>query len=146
MSIALGGHTGFLLVALATHAVVGYAVGAVAFDRPKAGLVGGLVADVDLLVPAWVGEPFVHRGITHSVFALGVATAVGVVLGRATAGAVGFGYCSQLLVDATSPMGVPFLSPLVGTHFGVDIGFGGHSMPATVFLLCLSAGLLWFDR
>lgn len=146
MSVPLDGHAGFLFVALTTHAVVGYAVGAVAFDRPKAGLVGGLVADVDLLVPASVGEPFVHRGVTHGVFALAVATALGFALGRATAGAVGLGYCSQLLVDATSPMGVPLLSPLVGTHFGVDVGFGGHSAPATVALLCFSVGLLWLDR
>jgi len=146
VSFYLGGHAGFLVVAIATHAVVGYALGAVAFDRAGAGLVGGVAADVDLLVPAGVGEPLVHRGVTHGLFALGVATAVGLALGRATAGAVGIGYCSQLLIDATTPMGVPLLSPVLATHFGVDAGVGGHSVPATLALWVTSAGLLLIDR
>lgn len=146
MSPYPGGHTGFLVAALATHAVVGYALGAVAFNRPGAGLVGGVVADVDLLVPASAGEPFVHRGLTHGLFALGVATVIGLSLGRATAGAVGLGYCSQLLIDATTPMGVPLLSPLAATHFGVDAGLGGHSVPATLALWVVSVGLLLADR
>lgn len=146
MSLYPGGHTGFLVVAIATHAVVGYALGAVAFDRPGAGLVGGVVADVDLLVPASAGAPFVHRGLTHGVFALAVATAVGLSLGRATAGAVALGYGSQLLIDATTPMGIPLLSPLLGTHFGLETVVSGHSVPATLALWVVSLALLLLDR
>ena len=143
MSAYPGGHAGFLAVALATHALVGYALGAVLFDRPAAGLVGGVVADVDLLVPASVGPPFAHRGVTHSALALGVATAVGLRFGRATAGGVFVGYLSQLLVDATTPMGIPLLSPLSGTYVGVDLDPGGHSVPVTAALWVACLGLLW---
>jgi len=129
-----GGHAVFLGVALATHALVGYTLGAVLFARPLPGLVGGVVADVDLLVPAAVGPPFAHRGITHTALAAGVATAVAWRRSRATAGAVCPGYGSQLLIDATTPMGIPLLFPLAGTSVALDVGVSGHSLPATLLL------------
>lgn len=146
MTLLPGGHAGFLLAALATHALVGYALGAVLFDRPAAGLVGGVAADVDLLVPAAIGEPFVHRGVTHSLLGLAVVTALGVRLGRARAGALAVGYASQLLIDATTPMGIPLFLPVSGTHVGFDPGFGGHSVPASVGLWIGSLGVLWYAR
>lgn len=141
-----GGHAVFLVVALATHAVVGYTLGTVLFDRPAAGLIGGIVADVDLLVPDALGFPFAHRSATHSALALGLAAAVATRRDRASAGAVAAGYASQLLVDATTPMGIPLLYPFSETFVGIDMGLGGHSAPVTalLWLACLLA--LWGVR
>lgn len=136
-----GGHAGFLAVAIATHAVIGYALGAVLFDEPRAGLVGGVVADLDLLFPAAWGWPLTHRGLTHAALAAGVAAAVGRRWGRPVAGAVGVGYVAHLLVDSTTLKGVPFAYPLSSESFGVVLG--GHSGPATALLWVGSLALLW---
>lgn len=146
MSVYPGGHTGFLAVALATHALVGYALGTVLFARPRAGLVGGVVADVDLLVPASAGHPWVHRSLTHSALALGVAVAVGATWDRKTAGAVAAGYLSHLCIDATTPMGIPLLWPLAPDYLGVNLPLSGHGLPATALLWVCSLGLLAWDR
>lgn len=142
-----GGHAGFLAVALATHAIVGYALGAALFDRGTAGLIGGVVADADLLVPDGWGFPFAHRSATHSAIALAVAAGVAAALAtrsrRATAGGMAAGYASQLLVDATTPMGIPLLYPLSETFIRLDVGISGHAVPATVALWIVSVGLLW---
>lgn len=126
-------HAGFLAAALATHAVVGYTLGAVLFDAPRAGLVGGVAADVDLLIPATWGFPVAHRGVTHTALAGGLAVALAARWNRRTAGAVGAGYGSQLVIDATTPLGIPVAYP-VSTTF-VSVPLGGHSPLVT--------GLLW---
>lgn len=145
-----GGHAGFLAVALATHAVVGYTLGAVLFDRGTAGLIGGVVADADLLVPDAWGFPLAHRSATHSALALAVAAGVAAALAtrtpRATAGAMAAGYASQLLVDATTPMGIPLLYPLSETFIDLDVGISGHAVPATITLWVASVALLWVFR
>lgn len=130
-------HAGFLAVAVATHALVGYAVGAVAFDAPRAGLLGGVAADVDLLFPTAWGPPLGHRGVTHSALAVGVAAAVAASRG-ADAGAVGVAYAAHLALDATTPMGIPVAYPLAAAFVGVDLG--GHSPAATaaLWLACLA--------
>lgn len=138
------GHAGFLAVALATHALVGYTLGAVLFDAPRAGLVGGVVADADFLFPAALGFPFVHRGLTHTALALGVAVAVAYRWDGRVAGAVGVGYASQLLIDVTTPMGIPVAYPLSAES--VVVPLNAHSATATVLLWagCLLA--LWHER
>lgn len=143
MSVSAG-HAAFLGVALCTHALVGYALGTALFDAPRAGLVGGVAADVDLLFPAAWGEPLVHRGVTHTALAAGVATAAAAVHGRRVAGGVGVGYAAQLLVDATTPAGVPLAYPLSAERVAVPLG--GHSPPVTaaLWLCCLAA--LWRRR
>lgn len=144
MSAYPGGHAGFLAAALATHAVVGYTLGALLFDRPMAGVAGGVLADADLLAPAAWGSPFVHRGITHTALAAGVTVAVLAPLHRDVAGAVGAGYASQLLLDATTASGIPLAYPLSGAAVGVDLA--GHAPPATVGLWLCCVGLLWLSR
>jgi len=139
-----GGYAVLLAVALCTHALVGYTLGELLFGAPRAGAVGGVLADVDLLFPAAWPDPFVHRGITHTALAAGVATAVAAAHARRTAGAVGTGYTAQLLVDATTAKGVPLLYPLVSAHVGVELG--SHSGPATAALWIACLGLLWHRR
>lgn len=134
-------NAGFLGVALATHAVIGYTLGWITFDAPRAGFVGGLFADVDLLVSTTQGLPLAHRGVTHSALAVGVAVALAAVWGRQRAGAVGVGYVSHLLIDATTPMGIPVAYPLSPTYVGVSLG--GHSLPATAFFWICCLALLW---
>lgn len=152
-------HAGFLVVALATHALVGYTLGAVAFDAPRTGLAAGVLPDVDLLVPAAWGVPLAHRGLTHSALAVGVAVAVAAVWSRRTidgrwsgwnaaagrsgriAGAVGAGYVAHLLLDATTPMGVPLAWPLSFEYVGVVLA--GHSPPVTGVLWAACLVVLW---
>lgn len=145
----LGGHGGYLAVALLTHGLVGYALGAWLFDEPRAGLVGGLLADVDLLFPAAWGAPFVHRGITHTPFAAAVTVAVvaGVAValtsrnGLRIAGGVGVGYASQLLIDTTTPKGILPAYPL--STESVAVPLGGHSPLATIAIWLGCAAILW---
>lgn len=145
-------HAGFLAVAIATHALVGYTLGVVAFDAPRAGLVAGLLPDVDLLVPAAWGAPFVHRGVTHGALAAGVAVGVAALWGRWSggdararriAGAAAAGYGAHLLLDATTPMGVPLAAPVSMTTVGVTLH--GHSAPATALLWSACLVALWWD-
>lgn len=141
-TLLIGGNVDFLAVAVATHALVGYALGAVLFDAPRAGLLGGVLADVDLLVPAAWGAPLAHRGITHSAVAAGVAVAVALAAGRCAAGGVGAGYLSHLLIDATTPRGIPLAAPFAPASYGVTLG--GHSPTATaaIWACCLAALLV----
>lgn len=138
-----GGHAGLLVVALATHAFVGYTLGRVVFDRPWTGLVGGVAADVDLLVPAWVGPPLAHRGVTHTPVAALLAVVLAYLLARdrRVAGAVALGYASQLLIDITTAQGIPVAYPLSRTHAAVPLGT--HAGTGTALLWLGGVALLW---
>lgn len=137
-------HAGFLATAVATHALVGYTLGAVAFDAPRAGLAGAVFADVDLLVPATVGAPFVHRSLTHSVLAGVVVAALATKWGRRSAGAVALGYASQLLVDALTPRGIPVAYPISSASYGLALG--GHSRLATALCWIGCLAVLGYRR
>lgn|GEM_PF-509794 len=141
-----GGHAGLLVSALATHALVGYTLGRVAVGRPWAGVLGGVVADLDLLVPAAWGWPLAHRGITHT--GLAALVAVGVVVAvtrrRDLATAVGLGYASQLLLDATTPLGVALWYPL--TRTAVTIPGNAHAPVPTLVLWVACVAVLAVDH
>jgi len=135
----------FLPIAIATHGLVGLAVGAAVFDRPVAGAVAGLFPDADFLFPAALGWPFVHRGLTHALLALGVAVAVvAVVADRPTVGAVGLGYGSHLLIDLTTPKGIPLLYPLVSERLYFDPGVSGHAPEVTLVLWLCCLGMVGY--
>lgn len=144
VSAYFGSHFLFLAAAIGTHALAGYTLGAALFDAPRAGLLGGIAADFDLLFPAAWEHPLVHRGITHTALALGVTVAVAAARGRSVAGGVGVGYASQLLIDATTPMGIPLAYPLVTTHVGITLN--GHSPAATAVLWTCCLGWLWWHQ
>jgi inner membrane protein len=138
-----------LATAFATHALVGAALGALLFDRPAVGAAAGLAADADFLFPAALGWPFVHRGVSHSLPALlalaGVAAAVWYAVDalgdHRTAGAtVAVAYGSHLLIDVTTPEGIPPLSPFSDRIAYVALPTTGHSPVPT---LILWAGSLW---
>lgn len=138
-----GGHAAFLAVALATHALVGYTLGRIAVDRPWVGLVGGVLADLDLLVPRSLGWPWAHRSVTHTALAgiLVVALAYAVWRRRDVAVALGQGYASQLTIDLTTEQGIALLYPLSATH--ISVFEGGHSAGATAVLWAACLGVLW---
>lgn len=145
VDLPVGDHALFLWTAVATHALVGYALGEILVDEPAWGLLGGVAADVDLLFSLAWQPPLVHRGITHTALAA-VLLAVAVARWRRSAGlAIGAGYVSHLAIDAATPAGVPLLYPFSSTRVGVELG--GHSPTATVLLWsgCL-ASLYWHRR
>jgi inner membrane protein len=138
-----------LATAFATHALVGAALGALLFDRPAVGAAAGLAADADFLFPAALGWPFVHRGISHSLPALlvlaGATAAVwyavdGLGDHRTAGETVAVAYGSHLLIDVTTPEGIPPLSPLSDRIAYVALPTTGHSPVPT---LVLWAASLW---
>ena len=133
-----------LAIWVATHAIVGYTLGQFLFDRPWTGLVGGVAADFDLLFLDLFAWPFVHRGLTHTLVIGGLATAAVAIKGRKLALAFGVGYASQLLIDTTTPKGVPLLYPLSDTSYHVDLWTTGHSPGPTVAFWIGCLGLLWY--
>jgi inner membrane protein len=133
-------------VAIATHALVGYVIGKVLFDAPYAGVLGGVAPDVDLLFPAAWEWPLVHRGFTHSLAMAAVAAGIAFAATRdrdATA-AVGLGYLAQLLVDASTPKGIPAFWPLTDEIYHLPLN--GHSGPETVATWVLCLGVLYRYR
>lgn len=143
--LAVGpGRLGFLALAIATHAVVGatlaYAVG----SRPLVGAVGGTFADVDLLFPATLGFPFVHRGLTHTPVVLVAAVLVCHALrGRKAALGLGVGYLSHLLLDTLTTKGILWFYPLSTVSIGG--GFPVHAWIPTA-VLWIGSGLLYLAR
>ena len=139
----------FVPIAIATHGLVGLTLGVLLFERPWAGLLGGLFADGDFLFPERLGQAFVHRSFTHSFLLLGVLAGVGAVvdyrsegsLARRTGGAVAVAYLSHLAIDTTTPQGVQFFWPLVPEKIHLDPGIGGHAAIVTVvfWVVCLGA-------
>jgi inner membrane protein len=132
----------FIPIAIATHGLLGLALGAVVFDRPIAGLVAGLFPDADFLLPATLSYPLVHRGLTHTLLIFAVAVALVAALADSeTVGAVTAGYASHLVVDVTTPKGIPYLYPAVTGRLYHDPGIGGHDPVVTVvfWVVCLGA-------
>ncbi|MFB6271103.1 MAG: metal-dependent hydrolase [Halobacterium sp.] len=146
MSSYPGGYAGLVAVALATHALVGYTLGALALDRPLAGTVGALAADADFLFPDALAWPFVHRGLTHSLPVAALAVAAALAVDRRLGAAFGVGYASHLLIDTTTPTGVPWLYPLTDTSYYLDLATTGHSPVPTLVFWAGCLGLLWHQH
>jgi len=140
----VGSYDAWLAMAIGTHALVGYVLGAATFGRPKVGALGAVLADVDLLFPGPDGSPLGHRGMTHSALALGIAVAIGGYWGRDVAGSLGIGYASQLAIDATTPKGIPIAYPLTAENMGVTWNL--HSTDATILLVGTCAIALLLER
>ncbi len=139
------GRIAFLIGAIATHAVVGYALGAVLANRPYAGAVGGIVPDIDFLFPVAFEWPLVHRGLTHTLLVATIATALIAFRHRAAGMVFGAGYVSHLLIDSTTPKGVPFLYPGLSDSFFFALPLDGHSTIVTVLLWSGALTLLYVD-
>ncbi|QSG11915.1 metal-dependent hydrolase [Halapricum desulfuricans] len=138
-------HAVFLTVAIATHGVIGYTLGKALFDRPIAGLLAGVAPDVDFLFPNALGWPFVHRGITHTLLVGALVVGIVAYRNRQTAAAVAVTYGSHLLIDTTTPKGVPHLYPLFETNYYLDLGTTGHSPIPTVAIWTCCLVVLWLS-
>lgn len=139
MTELLGSYYLFVLVGVVTHAAVGYTLGAVVFDRPKAALVAGVLADADFAFRLGLSEPFVHRGITHTLAAAILFAAFTIRYADWPAGlATGLGYLSHLVIDVTTPKGIPFFYPLVPGNLSLDVGLRGHSLLVTAVFWAFS--------
>lgn len=142
----LGGYAGLLVVAISTHMLIGYVLGSLLFDAPRAGVVGGVAADIDLIFSGGWQWPFVHRGPTHSLAAaaLAVGLAFAVTRDRSVTGAFGVGYLSQLLVDATTPTGIPAAWPLTRQIYHLPLNGHAPTETAVTWIVCL--GVLAIQR
>lgn len=132
----------FLLVAFATHGVVGYALVAVLTRAdPRLGAFVAIAPDIDLLAPLDWGPLFVHRGITHTpLFVLGVvAVAYSIRWRRRDATVALLALGSHLLIDALSPKGLPLLLPAARAP---SPGLPIHGPFLTVLLWTGAVGLL----
>lgn len=137
------GRVAYLLVAFATHALVGAVLASVVVGvRPSVGAVAGLAADVDFLFPQDLGFPFVHRGLTHSPAALVAVLLVGYGLDADDdrLAAVGVAYLSHLVVDTLTPKGVLWFYPLSTAGVGFDLD--GHS-PAVTLAVWMACGAVY---
>lgn len=133
-------HDLYLLVAFATHAVVGYAVVRGLGDAwgradlpPAVGAVGALLPDVDLFLGPVLGLPVVHRGVLHTP-AAALAFAGGVWLVGSLAGSLG--RSSGRSLDALGPLRVD-APRRVAAAFGV--GLFTHLLIDTA----TNAGIMW---
>lgn len=137
-----GGRALFLALAFVTHGIVSYALVREFTDvNPRFGFALALVPDLDLLFPVAWSEPFVHRGITHTLaFVLAIVAVTYLIrLSRSVAMASGLALGSHLLIDSLSPMGVPLLFPFEPTVSG-DLPV--HGPAGTVVLWTVAIGLL----
>lgn len=139
-------HVLFLIIAVLTHGVVGYALVRAFTDvNPTLGFLLGIVPDIDFFFPAAWGAPFIHRGITHT--ALFIIAIVGVAsLWRSQKRlelASGLALSSHLVIDSWSPMGVSWLFPF---GIGVSGDLPVHGPAGTLVLWTLSVGLLVWRR
>lgn len=142
MSIHAAGldHRLYVLLAVVTHAAIGFTLAAVLTKhRPAAGVVGAVLPDVDLLFdPAW-GFPLVHRGLTHTPlfggFVVGVVVAAPAV--RRAGPGVAVGYLSHLLVDTFTQSGVAWLYPITETNYAVDASVHAVERAPVVWALLL---------
>lgn len=138
----------FIPIAIATHGLVGLTLGLVLFERPWAGLVGGLFPDGDFLFPEALAWPFVHRGLTHGILVLGVVAGIVTAANRRAGGAVAAAYAAHLCLDLTVAPGVPLVWPLASEQFLLDVGVGGHALPVTaaLWVSCLAFIVTRSDR
>lgn len=132
----------FLVVAWASHAVVGYALVRGFTDAdPRIGIVFGLLPDVDFWFPASWGWPFVHHGLTPTpLFAAAVvAGTYAIYRDRTGALAVGLAIGSHIAIDSLSPKGVPWLFPI---ETSPSPGIHVHGPTATALLWAAAIGVL----
>lgn len=139
-------HAAYLLFAIVTHGVIGYALARGFTDAaPPIGALGAVAPDLDLYLGQRFVFPFVHRGITHTLpFAAFLVTLTYVLAGRRAAVAVGLGVLSHLLIDTFTATGIAWFYPLSDQFFGIAAGI--HGVTGTVALWGFSIALLVLTR
>lgn len=141
------GHRLAVLVAVLTHGVVGYTLVSLwRGGQPGAGLLGGILPDIDLLFPAGWPFPFVHRGLLHTPVAGGFV--VGAILvstrRRTDSIAVAVGFLSHLAIDTLTASGVAWLYPVTTTSYAIDLE--AHAAIPGVLIWAATLGVLLVRR
>lgn len=147
------GHRVAVLVAVLTHGLVGFALVSLwRGGNPVAGLLGGLLPDIDLLFPPGWPYPFVHRGLMHTPLAGGIVVGALFVsirrrregIAGAVAVAVAVGYLSHLAIDTLTASGVAWLYPVITTSYAVDLE--AHTAPPGVLIWTAVLGVVLYQR
>lgn len=136
-------HDVYLLVAILTHGLVGYALVRGLTRHPPAAAVGGaVVPDVDLFLGPLLGVPVAHRGAIHTPAALAVVAVGALLLGvpRRVLVAFGVGFLSHLALDSATSAGVMWLFPASTAR--VAGGVPVHGLAGTVALWLSSLAIL----
>lgn len=141
-------HLLYLVLAVVTHAVLGYALVRVLTPvSPAVGLLGGVFPDVDLYFGRLWNFPLVHRGLVHTPLFLGTVV-VGLLLAGVPEWAVvgvGVAFLSHLAVDSFTHAGIMWLYPVSVQHFSYDVS--AHSAVGDAVLWAVSAGMVrWGGR
>lgn len=134
-----------VLMAVLTHSVVGYTLVSLwRGSEPVAGLVGGILPDIDLLFPPAWQFPFVHRGLTHTPVACGlVAGAVFAATGRRTVSiGIATGYLAHLVIDTLTESGVMWLYPLSTMSYAFE--FEAHAAVYEVVVWSVALAVMVF--
>lgn len=136
-------HSLFLAAAIATHAIVGYAL--VRFLTPIppiVGLLGGITPDIDLYFGRIWEFPLVHRGLVHTPFFLLVLLGILLFIGVRKRVIIGFGlaFLSHLVIDSFTNAGILWLYPVTTYHLSRDISI--HSFVGNAILWGISLGLI----
>lgn len=134
-------HQLYLLVAVLTHGLVGYAVvrGLTRYP-PAAGVVGAVLPDVDLLLGPWLAGPLVHRGAIHTPAALAVVGGGALLLGvsRRRLAAFAVGFLTHLVLDSGTGAGVMWLFPASTARVALDLPVHGLLGTAVLWLASLA--------
>lgn len=138
-------HETYLLVAFVTHGLVGYSLVRGTTDYPPAaGVLGGVLPDVDLYLGPVLGLPVVHRGPIHTPAALALLVGVALLLGvpwRVSA-AFGVGFLSHVAIDTFTSAGIRWLYPASTARASLDLAV--HGAAGTVVLWLASLALVRF--
>ncbi len=135
-------HRLWVLAAVATHGVLGYALARLATaSGGRAGLVAALVPDVDLLFPPAWQYPLVHRGLTHTPLA--GAALIGALIAadarRDVVAGAAVGYASHLVVDTFTRSGIAWAYPLSRATVGVPADVHAVEYDLLVWAVALAA-------
>ena len=126
-----------------THLLVGIAIAAAIAPTPSVAMavvIGAMLPDIDhpqsLITGIVPGARLLslgmrHRGVTHSLWALGLIVALGMTQGQAIGVGIGAGYASHLVLDMLTPRGVALFQPLIN----VPIGFMPRLLSPLVWVI-----------
>ncbi len=132
-----------------THAAAGLAIGfglAGLHHQPilNAALLGLLTQAAALLPDLDIKLPFIkHRGVTHSLFALGLVSLGARYVSPLVLPYVALGYGSHLLLDLLTVWGIPVLWPVKRRFRVLKISTGGR-IDELIGIVSLSAGVIYW--
>lgn len=138
--------TVWVFLAAMLHAATGYLfVSVLTPYAPRYGLLGGLIPDLDIVfLVLGTSSPFVHRGITHTLFFL-LALILVLWLSRVREDAIhgiGIGVGVHLIFDTISGWGVMWFWPLHDARVFLPLQVNGQRNLTLIVTLALTIAIL----